>query len=65
MPLDQTLPKHLQHLLEKRQGAGRRKQDAAKSVVAPASANEKLPTGTDRRKSSRRKAKSTKTRKTG
>jgi hypothetical protein len=55
------LPKHLQHLLEKRQGAGRRKQDSAKSALA--SATEKLPTGIDRRKSARRKPKSAKSRK--
>jgi hypothetical protein len=60
MPLDSTLPKHLLHLLEKRQGAGRRKQDAAKSALA--STEQKLPTGRDRRKSSRRKSKSAKSR---
>jgi hypothetical protein len=60
MPLDPSLPKHLQHLLEKRQGAGRRKQDDVKSELA--SANEKLASGTDRRKSSRRKPKPAKSR---
>jgi len=61
MPLDPTLPKHLQHLLEKRQGAGRRKHDNAKSAVAVP--NEKLPAATDRRKSSRRQPKPAKSRK--
>jgi hypothetical protein len=61
MPLDPTLPKHLQHLLEKRQGPGRRKLDDAESATT--AAEQKLPTGSDRRKSNRRKSKSTKARK--
>jgi hypothetical protein len=61
MSLDSSLPKHLQHLLEKRQRPGRRKQDGVKSAAA--FANEKLPTGIDRRKSSRRKPKAAKSRK--
>lgn len=62
MPVDPSLPKHLQHLLEKRQGVGRRKIDGAKPAMAPV--EQKLPASIDRRKSSRRKAKSPKTRKT-
>jgi hypothetical protein len=62
MSVDPTLPKQLLHLLEKRQGAGRRKLDGAKS--GGATADLKLPVGADRRKSNRRKAKSPKTRKT-
>jgi hypothetical protein len=61
MPVDPTLPKSLQHLLEKRQGVGRRKIDGAKSAVAPA--DQKLPAGIDRRKSGRRKPKQAKSRK--
>jgi hypothetical protein len=60
MPLDPTLPKHLQHLLEKRQSAGRRKQDNAKTAIL--TADEKRPAGADRRKSSRRKPKAAKSR---
>jgi hypothetical protein len=61
MPLDPSLPKHLVHLLEKRQGAGRRKQDSAKSSAT--AAENKLPAGIDRRKSTRRKPKPAKSRK--
>jgi len=58
MPLDPTLPKQLLHLLEKRQGAGRRKLDGAKSdLLTP---EQKPPVGADRRKSNRRKMKSPK-----
>jgi hypothetical protein len=61
MPLDPTLPKQLQHLLEKRQSSGRRKQDGANSALT--AADDKLPVGSDRRKTSRRKPKLAKSRK--
>jgi hypothetical protein len=61
MPLDPTLPKHLQHLLEKRQVADRRKHGHAKSAVEVP--NEKSPAANDRRKSSRRQPKPAKSRK--
>jgi hypothetical protein len=64
MPLDSSLPKHLQHLMEKRQSAGRRQQDRAKSAAADAASNAApFPASLERRKSSRRKPKQIKTRK--
>lgn len=61
MPLDPALPKHLAHLLEKRQGAGRRKQDGAKQAVA--SSGGQSSTNVERRQANRRKSKQSKIRK--